>query len=425
MSNFKERCVATYVWIGEDSGNDIRSLRRVLSYKPNGISDVPVAVCDGTYLSAPSGLPSVLVLHPASLYDNPHSPERDVVVLCQPVWMHIPTAEDKGQIHSMAANRRDTCESIMRRASDHEPEFVVVQEYSLRDARTNQPLGGAHLETPKTGKSYCAVGSRFVAGRSFSDKHMDFCLAAKLQVGGNYPLSCQGQFAYLLGPCQGIELADQLIISRWLLQQLSEEFGVIVDMNQNPCPGRWQPTGAFLRYRTTQTSGPQGLAEIHRHMRCLKMNHHTMQNFYRGFSKDNDNLQTAASTAGNAAGFTWGIENRGASVRIPLHVHCQGGGYYEDRRPASDVEPYLATSILVCATLGIPFPFADLQFDADSKPLPSQDEDAMSECGSCNFTEGQLESEGQLDSEEATIGPSSVPNATRLHGAFFPLGSSP
>jgi glutamine synthetase len=44
--------------------------------------------------------------------------------------------------------------------------------------------------------------------------------------------------------------------------------------------------------------------------------------------------------------FTWGIGTRNTSVRIPNATHKNGCGYFEDRRPAANIDPYLATSII-------------------------------------------------------------------------------
>jgi glutamine synthetase len=56
--------------------------------------------------------------------------------------------------------------------------------------------------------------------------------------------------------------------------------------------------------------------------------------------------------------FSCGVEDRSASVRIPACVQVSGKGYYEDRRPASNMDPYLATMALVCATLNVVWPLA-------------------------------------------------------------------
>ena len=46
--------------------------------------------------------------------------------------------------------------------------------------------------------------------------------------------------------------------------------------------------------------------------------------------------------------FSFGVGNRAASVRIPTStMHANGKGYVEDRRPASNIDPYLVTSMIV------------------------------------------------------------------------------
>jgi len=49
--------------------------------------------------------------------------------------------------------------------------------------------------------------------------------------------------------------------------------------------------------------------------------------------------------------FTYAEGNRGVSVRIPVFTLEKGFGYYEDRRPASNMDPYLVTGILVDTTV--------------------------------------------------------------------------
>ncbi len=45
--------------------------------------------------------------------------------------------------------------------------------------------------------------------------------------------------------------------------------------------------------------------------------------------------------------FTSGVANRGASVRIPRQTAADGCGYLEDRRPASNCDPYDVTEQVV------------------------------------------------------------------------------
>ena len=44
--------------------------------------------------------------------------------------------------------------------------------------------------------------------------------------------------------------------------------------------------------------------------------------------------------------FSWGVANRGASVRVGNQTFKDGYGYMEDRRPASNMDPYIVTGMI-------------------------------------------------------------------------------
>jgi glutamine synthetase len=50
--------------------------------------------------------------------------------------------------------------------------------------------------------------------------------------------------------------------------------------------------------------------------------------------------------------FRYGVSDRGASIRIPMHVTQQGHGYLEDRRPAANIDPYQVTRVLIETVTG-------------------------------------------------------------------------
>jgi glutamine synthetase len=58
--------------------------------------------------------------------------------------------------------------------------------------------------------------------------------------------------------------------------------------------------------------------------------------------------------------FSYGVGNRAASVRIPTSTAAEKKGYIEDRRPASDIDPYVVAA-LICDTI--------LLEDSKFKPL--------------------------------------------------------
>ena len=51
--------------------------------------------------------------------------------------------------------------------------------------------------------------------------------------------------------------------------------------------------------------------------------------------------------------FSYGVSDRGASVRIPWQVNVDGKGYIEDRRPNANMDPYVVANLItdtVCSS---------------------------------------------------------------------------
>ena len=48
--------------------------------------------------------------------------------------------------------------------------------------------------------------------------------------------------------------------------------------------------------------------------------------------------------------FSYGVGSWGCSVRVPVGTASDKCGYYEDRRPASNINPYISCAILVDTT---------------------------------------------------------------------------
>ena len=44
--------------------------------------------------------------------------------------------------------------------------------------------------------------------------------------------------------------------------------------------------------------------------------------------------------------FSYGVSDRGASVRIPMQTDLDGKGYLEDRRPCANIDPYTVARLL-------------------------------------------------------------------------------
>ena len=62
---------------------------------------------------------------------------------------------------------------------------------------------------------------------------------------------------------------------------------------------------------------------------------------------DNARRLTGFHETSSIHDFSAGVANRGASIRIPRQVGEDGCGYFEDRRPSSNCDPYSVTEILI------------------------------------------------------------------------------
>lgn len=65
--------------------------------------------------------------------------------------------------------------------------------------------------------------------------------------------SVPGQWSYTVGPCPGIQLGDQLWMSRYLLLRVSEKFNLVASMDPKPAPGDWGGSGATVKFSTRET----------------------------------------------------------------------------------------------------------------------------------------------------------------------------
>ena len=69
------------------------------------------------------------------------------------------------------------------------------------------------------------------------------------------------------------------------------------------------------------------------------------------YGSGNELRMTGKHETANFNIFSKGIANRGASIRIGNNNFKQAKGYFEDRRPSSNCDPYLVTSIIFQTTV--------------------------------------------------------------------------
>jgi len=332
----KEKTVLEYVWLG--GKGEFRSKIRVVNNVITCINDIPVWNYDGSSTGQATSESSDVILMPCAAYMNPLT--QGLLVLCSTY-----TADGE----PLKNNHRHYALDIFKKDLESEPWFAIEQEYFLYDNSINisksKPLGyEVHENTPQ-GQFYCGVGSRNVFGRAIAETHLSACLKAGLAITGiNAEVAC-GQWEYQVGPCVGIEAGDQVLISRYLLEKISELQGVRIVWDAKPLLDR-NGSGCHVNYSTKEMRNEGGLEVIHSSIEKLSEKHAEHMEVYGEKNKlrmqSNDSKEYFETSSYNK--FTWGVADRTASVRIGHVTNKNGFGYLEDRRPDSTVDPYQVTS---------------------------------------------------------------------------------
>ena len=69
------------------------------------------------------------------------------------------------------------------------------------------------------------------------------------------------------------------------------------------------------------------------------------------YGKDNQLRMTGLNETSSYDTFSYGVGTRDSSIRIPSETVNNKCGYFEDRRPSSNMDPYLVTSTLFETTI--------------------------------------------------------------------------
>lgn len=124
---------------------------------------------------------------------------------------------------------------------------------------------------------------------------------------------------------------------------------VTVTFDPKPIPGDWNGAGGHCNYsnKATRTEGT-GWEAMKAQIAKLELRHAV---HIAGYGEGNERRLTGLHETSSLDDFTWGVANRGASVRVGRMVPVNKCGYYEDRRPASNLDPYVVTKLIVETTL--------------------------------------------------------------------------
>ena len=333
------KVMAEYIWIdGHEPTANLRSKTKILGNVVSSVSDIPSWGFDGSSTLQAEGTDSDCMLKPVWFCKDPLRGGDNVLVMNE-------VYNSDGSPHK--SNTRRPLVELAEKFQDHDPWFGIEQEYILMNGK--QPLGWPDKGYPERpqGPYYCSVGSEDIAGRDVVEDHMHACLDAGIAISGINAEVMLGQWEYQIGPVGALEVGDQLWVARWLLERIGEDYGVRVELHPKPIKGDWNGSGAHINYSTEAMRAPGGLTAIEEACEKLGQN---IDKHIAVYGADNDQRLTGLHETCNINEFRYGVRDRGASIRIPMDTQKNGCGYLEERRPASNVDPYKACAALINTT---------------------------------------------------------------------------
>jgi len=338
---------AEYIWLdGTEPTRQLRSKNRCIQLNEDPkIEDFPEWGFDGSSTNQATGDDSDCILRPVNFIKDKIR-NKGYLVLCE-----VFDADGKPNKSNSRAQLRRVLESG---ADKHEPWIGFEQEYTLFNGQYAMGWPKDGFPLPQ-GPYYCGIGNRQVSGREIAEEHSNVCNESGLVFYGINAEVMLGQWEFQIGfrgdekeNIGALNIADHLWFARWILHKVSEKYDIHVSFENKPVKGDWNGAGMHTNFSTNKTRNKSnGMLEIKKCIQNLEKKHPEHILLY---GNDLEQRLTGLHETCDINTFKHGVADRGSSVRIPQNVHEKGHGYFEDRRPGANSDPYLVAARL-CTTV--------------------------------------------------------------------------
>jgi len=318
-----------YIWL---DGYETPNLRSKIKVVQDWDGDPPVWNFDGSSTQQAPGNNSECLLNPVRVYSRDKS---HYFIFCE-----VLNADGSSHV----TNARAKLRSLKNNFCAKEFWWGFEQEYFITNKSI--PLGFPEDGYPEPqGIYYCGVGGDQVRGRNLALFHLCFCLDIGIELTGINAEVAIGQWEYQCFAKDTLKACDDLWMSRYLLYKLTEEKSWNINISPKPVKGDWNGSGCHTNFSTKLMRETGGKERFEKILNALQNAH---ADHIASYGAGNENRLTGLHETQRIDTFSWGVADRGASIRVPSSVEQnEWRGYLEDRRPASNCDPYKVAEKIV------------------------------------------------------------------------------
>jgi glutamine synthetase len=322
-----------YIWLdGYKPTQSLRSKTKIEKDFSGKLEDCPMWSFDGSSTEQALGGSSDCLLKPVYIITDPQR-KNGYLVMCEVLNADGTAHDSNGRAHI--------------EDDDNDFWFGFEQEYFLYNPETNRPLGFPVGGYPAPqGPYYCSVGANNAYGRDIIEEHLDVCLEAGLNVEGINAEVAAGQWEFQIFAKGAKEAGDQIWLGRYLLERIGEKYGVAINWHCKPLGSLdWNGSGMHANFSNTllRTAGSKDIFD-----KVCEAFRPVVKEHIEVYGADNHLRLTGKHETASIHDFSYGVSDRGASIRIPVVVPKWGWkGYLEDRRPNSAADPYKVAARII------------------------------------------------------------------------------
>ncbi|PKK38590.1 MULTISPECIES: glutamine synthetase beta-grasp domain-containing protein [unclassified Siphonobacter] len=324
-----------YIWLdGYKPMQSLRSKTKIVDDFSGKLEDLDMWSFDGSSTEQAPGRSSDCLLKPVFVCKDPaRLGGNGWLVMCE-------VLNANGTAHE--SNGRATIDD-----DDNDFWFGFEQEYFLWDPETNKPLGfpAGGYPAPQ-GPYYCSVGAGKAVGREIIEEHLELCLEAGLNVEGINAEVALGQWEFQVFAKGAKQAGDETWVARYLLERVGEKYNVVINWHCKPLGALdWNGSGMHANFSNTllRTAGSREAYET-----VLEAFRPVVKEHVAVYGPDNHLRLTGKHETAAINKFSWGISDRGSSIRVPIATVERGWkGWLEDRRPNSAADPYKVAARII------------------------------------------------------------------------------